>query len=196
MSIEVHFLSSWIVGAVTTNNKRDCGLITLAGVLPDLDGLGILLDALSPILGGRAIYYERYHHFLLHGLFGGLCIAALLACFAQNKWRVALIALAVFHFHLFCDLVGSRGPDAVDLWPIFYLGPFSHDPMWVWKGQLNLDSWPNHLFAVSLLAGSIWLAVRQQRSFVALFNSRWDKVIVAVLTKWHACLRQSFARHF
>jgi hypothetical protein len=98
---------------------------------------------------------------------------------------VALLALLVFHLHLLCDLVGSRGPDPVDLWPLFYLGPFAKDPMWIWKGQLALDSWPNRLLTVFLFAWSLWLAVRLGYSFVGVFNKRLDQVFVGVLRKWH-----------
>jgi inner membrane protein len=44
MSPTTHLLASWIVAAKTTDNPRDCALITWAGVLPDLDGLGMVLD--------------------------------------------------------------------------------------------------------------------------------------------------------
>ena len=75
-----------------------------------------------------------------------------LACFARQRLRAAVLCLIVFHLHLLCDLIGSRGPSAVDLWPIFYFGPFSKDPMWLWKGQWPLDAWPNPVF----FAIAIW----------------------------------------
>jgi len=38
MSPETHLLASWIVAAKTTDNPRDCRLVTLAGILPNGDG--------------------------------------------------------------------------------------------------------------------------------------------------------------
>ena len=51
MSPETHLLASWIIAAKTTDNPRDCRLVTLAGILPDLDGLGLIVDlACAPSL--------------------------------------------------------------------------------------------------------------------------------------------------
>ena len=44
MSPITHLLASWIVAAKTTDNLRDRRLVTLAGVLPDLDGLEVSLE--------------------------------------------------------------------------------------------------------------------------------------------------------
>jgi hypothetical protein len=183
---ETHLLASWVIGAKTTDNERDCRLVALAGILPDADGLGLILDAANRALGGRqTFYYEHYHHYLLHGFLGGILITLLVACFAKRKWRVALLALLVFHLHLLCDLVGSRGPDRVDLWPIFYFGPFTKEPMWIWKGQLPLDAWPNRLLTVGLFVWALWLAVERGYSFVGVFSRRLDRIFVDVLRKWN-----------
>jgi inner membrane protein len=187
VSPETHLLASWIIAAKTTDNPRDCRLVTLAGLLPDADGLGLLADLARGWLGGKqTFFYEQYHHYLLHGALGGVLIAALLACFARHRWRVALLALLVFHLHLLCDFVGSRGPSPGDLWPIFYLGPFDKDPMWVWRGQWRLDSWINRYLTVALFLWALWLPVRLGYSVVGVFNRRADEAVVRVLRKWHA----------
>jgi membrane-bound metal-dependent hydrolase YbcI (DUF457 family) len=134
MNLETHLLASWVVGAKATDNARDCRLVALAGIFPDADGLGLLLDAVNRAFGGKkTLYYEHYHHYLLHGLFGAIVITMLVTSFARRKWRVALLSMLVVHLHVLCDLVGSRGPDRVDLWPIFYFGPFSKETMWLWR---------------------------------------------------------------
>jgi len=108
---ETHLLLSWIIAAKTTDNPRDCRLVTLAGILPDVDGLGLIVDFATEGLGLKQTHlYGEYHHYLLHGALGGILIAALATSFARHRWRVALLALLVFHLHLFCDFVGSRGP--------------------------------------------------------------------------------------
>lgn len=180
---------SWIAAAKTTSNPRDCRLVALAGILPDLDGLGLLVDVFSERLFHHQTYlYQNYHHYLLHGGFGALLIALGVACFARHRTRVVLLALAVFHLHLLCDLAGSRGPSPNDLWPVYYFGPFSHNPEWLWRSQWRLDGWFNRYFTVALFLWALWLPISLGHSFVGVFSPRSDAVFVAVLRKWHAFL--------
>jgi len=185
MSPLTHLLASWVIAAKTTDNPRDCRLVALAGILPDADGLGLAEDLANAALGGKPThFYGQYHHYWLHGIFGAVVIAFLLACFAKQRWRVALLALIVFHLHLLCDFVGSRGPSPEDLWPIFYLGPYDKDPLWVWKGQWRLDGWQNKIVFFTLFAWSLQLAVTRGHSVVGVFNRRADAVFVGVLRGW------------
>ena len=185
MSPVTHLFASWLIAAKTTKHPRDCRLVTLAGVLPDLDGLGLLVDLANQAVGRQETwYYGRYHHFLLHGILGGVVIAAVLALLARQRFRVALLALVVFHLHLLGDLVGSRGPSPHDLWAIHYFAPWQNNPMWVWAGQWPLDGWPNRLISVALLGGCLALAVRLGHSVVGVFNRRADAVVVQVLQRW------------
>jgi inner membrane protein len=185
-----HLLGSWLAAAGLTDNPRDRRLVTMAGVLPDLDGLGLLLDLPNRLLGRpETFYYAQYHHFLLHGVFGALALAGLAALLARHRGRVALAALAVVHLHLLCDLAGSRGPSPSDLWPIYYGAPFTGDPMWVWQGQWRLDGWLNRVISVLLLGWAMAIAVRRGDSFVGVFSRRADAVFVGVLRKWHQSLR-------
>ena len=195
MSPITHLLASWIIAAKTTDNPRDCRLVTLAGVAPDLDGAGLFLDmARNAMTGGeRFIFYQRYHHYLLHGVAAGLGIAVLLACFAQRRWRVLLLALTVFHLHLLCDFVGSRGPSPEDLWPIFYLGPFDKDPMWMWKGQWRLDGWQNLLISFGVFLWAMAITLRDGHSVVGVFSWRFDTHFVRVLRDWMGKLKNRAA---
>lgn len=190
MSPLTHLLASWIVAAKTTDNPRDCRLVTLAGLAPDLDGLGIVLDVIKNTLSHTPSYdyYQIYHHSLLHGIAGAMVLAALLAAFARQRWRVFGLTLVTFHLHLLCDLLGSRGPEPGDFWPIYYFAPFSNYPMWLWRGQWKLDGWQNQLISVVLLAWSFRIAVTRGNSFVAIFSPRADAVFVSTLRKWHAAL--------
>jgi hypothetical protein len=113
-----------------------------------------------------------------------LVVSAVLAAVGRRRWRVFGICLVVFHLHLLCDLIGSRGPEAKDLWPIYYLGPFSYHATWVWKHQWGLDAWPNRVITLILFGWSLGLAVRLGDSFVGVFNRRADRVFVGVLRKW------------
>lgn len=186
MSPETHLLASWIIAAKTTDNPRDCRLVTFAGLLPDLDGAGIIVDLAREQLGlPPTMLYATYHHWLLHGIFGGVLISAFLACFARQRLRVALLVFLVFHLHLLCDLVGSRGPAITDLWPIYYLGPLSRQGMVIWAGQWRLDGWINRYLTVALFLWALWLPIKLGHSVVGVFNRRADEIFVAVLRKWH-----------
>src|SRR5580698_1853156 len=122
MSPVTHLFASWVVAAYTTDNVRDRRLVTIAGVIPDLDGLGIVIDiARGSYAKGNLFYYPEYHHWLMHGLPAAVVCSLLLAAFAKHKLRVLTLGFLVFHLHLLCDVVGSRGPTPDDLWPIFYL---------------------------------------------------------------------------
>lgn len=168
-----------------TDNPRDRRLVTLAGILPDTDGLGLLIDFPNRYLGFKeTFFYHQYHHWLMHGAVGAVLVAFLSACMARNRWRVALLTLMTFHLHLLCDLIGGRGPSPNDLWPIYYFGPFTTHPMWIWHGQWRLDGWQNRMITIVLLLWALWQASRRNDSVVGVFNRRADAVFVAVLRKW------------
>ena len=159
----VHLIGSWLVASATTNNPRDRKLVTLAGVLPDADGLGIIPDVVGSWLSGKECtfnYYQTYHHLLLHGWPGAIVISALLAIFARQRWRVLLLCLLTYHLHLFCDVVGSRGPDPADLWPICYSEPLFRHPIWFWKHQWKLDGWQNQTIFLVIFGASLLVAVK------------------------------------
>jgi len=186
MSPATHLLASWIIAAKTTNNPRDCRLVTFAGILPDADGLGLLADVIRNASHHAEdfFYYGKYHHWYFHGAFGAILTAAALACLARRRWRVLLLCLLVFHLHLLCDLAGSRGPSPADLWPIYYLGPFSRRGMLLWEGQWRLDGWQNRTITVMLFLWALWLASAGKHSVLGVFNHRADRVFVGVLRKW------------
>ena len=186
MSPSAHFIASWLVATVTTDNPRDRKLVTLAGMLPDLDGLGMLVDIAGGLVSGKESefhYYQQYHHYLLHGWPGAVIVSAALAFFGRRRWRVALLCLVTFHLHLLCDLIGSRGPDAEDLWSIAYGEPFFRHPTWIWSGQWRLDGWQNNLFFAVVFICALWLASKKGFSFLEFFGRRVDSTFVRMLQK-------------
>lgn len=192
MSPIAHLVGSWLVASVVTDNPRDRKLVTLAGVLPDVDGLGVVVDVINSMICDKENtyhYYQQYHHILLHGWPGAIVVSLLLMCFAQKKPRVLFWCLVTFHLHLLCDLLGSRGPTVGDLWPICYSEPIFRHPVWFWKGQWKLDGWQNQTIFIVLFVTSLWLAVRRGYCFFEVINQRLDSVFVKVLQKWHHNLR-------
>ena len=189
-----HLVGSWLVASATTNNPRDRKLVTLAGVLPDADGLGMLADFAKSWVTGKECtfaYYQQYHHLLLHGWPGAILVSGLLTLFARQRWRVLGLCLLTYHLHLLCDLVGSRGPTPGDLWPICYSEPLFRHPIWFWRHQWALDGWQNQTLFGVIFAISFWVAVKKGCSFVEVLGTRLDGVFVGVLRKWH---RQLFVK--
>ncbi len=177
-----HLFLSWTVAEEAGLGSRDRACVTWAGVAPDLDGLSLLPDLIVRWLYGVQIgYYFEYHHFLTHGLPVAILTAVLVFCVARARWRTALLALLTFHLHLFCDLLGSRGPDPADLYPIAYLMPFSRRLILEWSGQWPLNAWPNIAITLMLMALILVRTVYRGYSPVALFSQRADKAVVAAL---------------
>ena len=116
-------------------------MITLAGVIPDIDGLGIIPELLTRNSAHPLLWFSEYHH-QLHNLAFGLLVTGVAFGLARQKWKTALLVLVSFHLHLFEDLIGARGPDGYQ-WPIPYLWPFSRGGGLVWSGQWALNAWPN-----------------------------------------------------
>lgn len=182
-----HFIGSWLVASATSKNPRDRNLITLAGVAPDLDGLGMAVDIFKSWVSGEPNlfnYYHKFHHLLCHGWPAALVLCGLLACFAKQRTRVFVVCLVTFHLHLLCDLLGSRGPTPADLWPILYGEPLFRHPIWTWHNQWRLDGWQNQILFVLMFGTALWRSVRLGHSFLEMFGYRVDLVFVQVLQKW------------
>jgi hypothetical protein len=87
------------------------------------------------------------------------------------------------HLHFLCDVVGSGGPGADDLWPLPYLAPLSERWTLQWHGQWRLDAWPNILFTVFLLAFAFFRAMEGGYSPVSVFSRRADLMFVQAVQK-------------
>jgi hypothetical protein len=187
MSPITHFLASWVGGERFVPSMRDKGLIALAGVLPDVDGLGIVVDFATRRLGwGPTDFYQAYHHMLAHGLPAALVIAVGVAAFARRKRAVLLLAFVAVHLHFLCDIVGSRGSTPLDIWPIYYLGPFSLTPEIAWSGQWPLIGWQNTLITALLLLAVLLASARRGQSPLGLVSVRGDAALAAVMRRWFA----------
>ena len=186
MSPITHLFASWLVAVKTTADPRDCRLVALAGLAPDLDGMPIVVDIANRVINhteGFPLYF-KYHHWYGHGIFAAVLISAALAYFARDRWRVFGLAFLVFHLHLLCDLLGSRGPGPDDVWPIVYLGPFSHRWSFTWSGQWWLEGWQNRLITVALLMPVLWMASTREDSVVGVLNRKADAVFTKTMRKW------------
>lgn len=63
-----HFLISWNVSALSAAEKRDRVLITLGGILPDIDSLGIVAELITKNSKNPLNLFSEYHHQLTHNI--------------------------------------------------------------------------------------------------------------------------------
>jgi inner membrane protein len=177
-----HFLISWTIANTADIPRRDRALVTLSGVIPDIDGVGIIAELLTENTSMPLIWYSKYHHVLGHNLGLGLILAAVVFTFSIKRRISAVLAFTAFHLHLLADLAGSRGPDGYQ-WPIPYLLPFSTDWTLAWQGQWELNAWPNILASVLIFGITLYIAWKHGRSPLEMISSRADTALVAGLRK-------------
>src|SRR5262249_5228665 len=164
MSPITHFLAGWLVAnASDQTNQRERAAITLAAVVPDADGLGIVADFLTRDSAHPLNLYSEYHHVLGHNIGLGLLLAVVAFTLATRRWLTAALALLSFHLHFLCDLAGSRSADGYQ-WPIPYLLPFSNKLQLTWEGQWELNAWPNFIITGVALAIVFVLAWKRGNS--------------------------------
>ena len=167
--------------SVPTLTLRERSLVTLAGVVPDIDGLGAILDLITRNSAHPTDLFARYHH-QLHNLGFALVVAGIAFAIARHRWLTGSLALLTFHLHLFEDLIGARGPDRYQ-WPIPYLSPFSHAAQLTWSGQWALNAWPNFVITVALLLTTFYLAWSTGHSPLEMVSKRADDAFVATLRR-------------
>ena len=187
MTPGAHLLSSWLIANSFGLGRRERRLVTLAGIIPDLDGIGLIMDQINLIQHHETFYYESYHHLFGHNLFTGLGIAIAVSLIAVKcKIKLFSLSLLVYNFHLLCDILGSKGPDGYQ-WPIKYLYPVFPRYEMVWSGQWELNAWQNNVFLIAMLGIAILWSYKQRYSFVEVFSARLDhEVFLALDRRWPA----------
>lgn len=182
LSPVTHFLTGWaIANTVPSLKRRDRALITLASVVPDIDGLGIVPELLTRHSAHPLDWFSLYHH-RLHNLAFAVFITAIALALANRTWLTGAMALASFHVHLFEDVIGARGPDGYQ-WPIPYLSPFSHTANITWSHQWALNAWPNFAITIALLAVTLYLAWSRGFSPLEMVSTRADRAFVNTLRR-------------
>jgi hypothetical protein len=182
MSPVTHLLISWLIAEIPPGlARKDKIAITVAGVIPDFDGIGAIAELITRDKTDPLLWFSHYHH-MLHNVSFGLAVAAITALFARRRLLVGCLGFLAFTVHILCDVIGSRGPDGYQ-WPIQYLFPFSRTPELTWYGQWPLNSWPN--FAITLLAilATLWLARARGYSLVMLFSRKADAAVVETIRR-------------
>ena len=171
-----------VANAVPSLGKRDRAIVTLASVVPDLDGLGIIVEKLTQNSVHPLYWWSDYHHTLGHNLGFALVVTVIACVFARQKLKTTPLAFLSFHLHLLADLVGARGPDG-EQWPIPYLMPFSNKLQLTWAGQWALNAWPNIVITALLILLALVLARRRGFSPLEMFSTRADAALVSALRR-------------
>lgn len=154
-------------------------LVAWAGLAPDLDGLGVILDWCN----GHSHYYCEYHHRVTHSLLACVVFAVFSSLWAkQQRMRVSCLTLVATHLHLLADLLGSKGPDDY-IWPIYYWSPFSETLQLSWTQQWPLNGWQNMVILLALLLCCGGYAHARQVSFLELFSRRLDQAALILLKR-------------
>ncbi len=181
MSPITHGLLSWLLANAARTDRRGRAAITLAGILPDLDGFGYPVELATRNAAQPIEWFHRFHHQLSHNALTCLALGVLAWLWCRS-WQVAALAALAASLHLLCDLVGARGPDGYP-WPIPFLQPWSEHG-WIWSGQWGLASWQNFLITLLALGGTLALAVRRGFSPLELVVPGSDVRIVEALRRW------------
>lgn len=178
-----HLLLGWTVASADgTLARRERAAVTLAAVVPDLDGLGLAAEILTRGSRHEMLWWSAYHHTVLHNLTFALFVSAVSFFLTGRRWRVAFLAFFSFHIHLLGDILGARGPDN-DHWPIPYLTPFSDAWQFAWNGQWDLNAWPNIALTMALLLLCFYLAWKRGYSPLEMISARADQAFVQTLRR-------------
>jgi inner membrane protein len=175
-----HLLVGWMV-AQAGRTRKERAVIALTGVAPDIDGIGIVPEVLTAHSQHPLLWFSQYHHVLGHNI-GFAVLVAVVAYLLCRSWKVTMLVFLSFHLHLFCDLIGARGPEGYQ-WPLPYLSPFSDKWQLVWSAQWRLNAWPNFAITFALLSATFYLAWRRGFSPVEMMSKKWDAEFVATLRK-------------
>ncbi len=180
MHLATHLMLGWTVANIKHLEKRDRGLVTLAGIIPDVDAAGFFIILIFGDREWAFRWHAQYHHVLTHNLFFAFLISISTLFLARQRVLTAILSYVSFHLHLLGDLVGSLGPDGYH-WPIHYLFPFSDSYQLTWSGQWQLHAWPNILITIILLFWTIYLAWERGYSPVELISSSAERSFVEAL---------------
>ena len=107
MSPITHFLVGWTLAeAVPNTTPKERTLIALAGIVPDLDGLGLAVDLVTRFTRPEPTQLFQIYHHDLHTLpFAVVCSALAMLALGKGyqalaRARLAFLVFVSFHLHL------------------------------------------------------------------------------------------------
>jgi inner membrane protein len=180
MSPITHFLTGWMVANLAKLDRKDRAIVTLACVVPDIDGLGIIPELLTRNSSHPLLWFTLYHH-SLHTLAFALVVAVVSFVFARQRCR--RVACSV---EFSPSSVGGLGGIARTGW-VSMAYSLSSAILFVAAagvgGQWGLNSWPNVAITAVLLAITLWLAWRRGFSPLEMVSTRADAALITALRR-------------
>jgi hypothetical protein len=171
MTPGAHLLVGWLCTVPALRHARDRRIVALAGIAPDLDGLGMVADKLTS--GGTSLF-EVLHHTFGHNIFAALVIGGVASSLAKSQRGIVFVlAVLVVHLHFLCDVIGSRGPDGYQ-WPILYFYPVNLSFELTWSGQWELSAWQNQVIMVALFGACLVVLLKRRLTFLEVFSRRLE----------------------
>ncbi len=180
MSPITHLLISWSIANTSNINRRERTLVTIAGIIPDIDGAGLLFDFFRNGSGQPFQLWSKYHHIIGHNIGFGFLLIMFALILSTRRITTGLLVFSSFHLHLICDLVGSKGPNGFQ-WPIPYLLPFSEVWQWTWEYQWQLNAWPNFAITIFTLILTFYYAWKHGLSPLEIISCKANDVFVSAL---------------
>jgi inner membrane protein len=179
MSPVTHLLIGWLVANTAKLEPKERFMVTIAGVIPDIDALGGIAEIITRNWTHPILWYSTYHHVISHNIGFALLSSAVCFLLVKRRWKTTLLFFLSFHLHLLGDLIRARGPDGYQC-PIPYFLPFS-GRLFSWNGQWELNAWPNFLISFIALFLTFYLAWKRGYSPVEMFSKKADKAFVDTL---------------
>lgn len=109
----MHPLPHTLIGGSSAHavplTRRDRAPVTLAGVIPDMAGLGLVAARLTRQSPHPLLWWPASHHVLAHRLGAVLVVAGMVVCLSQRRWVGTALAVGSSNGHLVGDVVGARG---------------------------------------------------------------------------------------
>ena len=175
-----HALIGWTAAQRICTTRRDTAIVTLASIIPDFDGVGGVVDLITSGSRNPTTFYSDYHHVFGHNITADVIFSILAAIFSREKIKTGVFALLIYHLHLFCDIIGSKGPDGYQ-WPIDFFYPFYRGFELTWSGQWEVNANQNIATTVAFL----FLAFKQARDLgfspLWYFSEKADQAFVETI---------------
>ena len=101
MNPVTHFLTGWaLANCVPSLERKERAMVALACVIPDVDGLGAIVDLATRNSARPTEWFSLYHH-QLHSLPFAMLVTVVCFVFAERQWITGVLVLLSFHLHLF-----------------------------------------------------------------------------------------------
>jgi membrane-bound metal-dependent hydrolase YbcI (DUF457 family) len=161
-----HAQVGWFLARAGGLEERDRRLVTVAGVLPDLDAV-TLLGGLDSYLGG--------HHVYLHNLSAAVVLPLAVAAFARRRAVTCFAALAAVLLHFLSDGFGL-----LELRPLW---PFSTALWWPNQARFAVAFASEVAVPFLLLAWSAAVFRRERVSVLESLSPRLDARLARFLAR-------------